>query len=69
MALETQPPFLKFSRGLAALLLIASAAAAADDSVRVSYDPERWTGNFSVFNLAVADQFGTVTSSLATSVD
>jgi outer membrane usher protein FimD/PapC len=68
MALETQSQVLKFSRALAALLL-AAAAHAADDPVRLSYDQDRWTGNFSVFNLAVADQFGTVSSSLATSDD
>ena len=68
MALETQRTILKFCCGsLAAALL--SVSANADDAVRVSYDKDRWTSEFSVFDVAVADQFGTISSSLAASDD
>jgi len=68
MAFETQPTLVKFCcAGLAALL--AARAHAADEPVQLSYDQDHWSDGFSVFNLAVADQFGTVSASLAASDD
>jgi outer membrane usher protein FimD/PapC len=70
MALATKPTSVKFPcTGIAAALLLAASAWGADDTVRLSYDQNRWDDNYSVFNLAVADQFGTISSSLAASDD
>jgi outer membrane usher protein FimD/PapC len=70
MVLETQPAFAKFTYGLlAAAFLLTSGTSRADDAVRLSYDKDKWNDGFSVFNLAVADQFGVVSSSLAASDD
>ena len=68
MAFDTRRTILKFCGGLAALILVARASAA-EDALQLSYDQDRWSDGFSVFNLAVADDFGTVSSSLAASDD
>jgi outer membrane usher protein FimD/PapC len=69
MAFETQRTLVKFCcSGLVALLLAAHALAA-DDPVQLSYEQDRGGDGFSVFNLAVADQFGTINTSLAASDD
>jgi outer membrane usher protein FimD/PapC len=69
MAFATKPTFAKFRYGCVGSVLLAASAHGAEDSLRVSYDPSRWDDNFSVFSLAVADQFGTLSSSLAASDD
>jgi outer membrane usher protein FimD/PapC len=69
MAFATKPTFVKFRHGALGLLLLAVGAHAADDAVRLSSDPNGLNDNYSVFNLAVADQFGVVSSSLAASDD
>jgi outer membrane usher protein FimD/PapC len=69
MAFDTHRTLVKFCcSGLAALLL-AARALAADDPVQLSYEQDRGGDGFSVFNLAVADQFGTINTSLAASDD
>jgi outer membrane usher protein FimD/PapC len=68
MALETAPTAAKFMCLLLALLVCA-ANCRADDALRLSYDKDRWSDEFSVFNMVVADDFGVVSSSLATSDD
>jgi outer membrane usher protein FimD/PapC len=69
MAFETDRPLVKFCYASLAALMLAARALAAEDPVQLSYDQDRWTDGFSVFNLAVADQFGTINASLAASDD
>jgi outer membrane usher protein FimD/PapC len=69
MAFETQRTLVKFCYAGLAALVLAARSHAAEDPVQLSYDQDRWSDGFSVFNLAVADQFGTINASLAASDD
>lgn len=59
----------KFHCGWVACSLLAAGAHGSDEGLRLSYEQNRWDDNFSVFNLALADQFGTISGTLAASDD